>query len=387
MPSKNESGQMPLETKGAAKSGTEIRQKQLPENAAKSEPTRDKGNSGASLPGPAPSKPLPPSKPPPKRSRTILLVLAAIGLFFAVWWTADQFFAYTDDAYATSDVVAVAPEVTGPIVAVHVHDNQLLKAGTLLISIDPTPFKIELDQSRAQLAQAQAQLLVDKAQLAAAQASLTSAQAELQLAQVQLRRMQTLNRERVTDQQSLDVQTAREREAAARFDLTEADVNRAENTLQLHQAAVQAAQAAVAMAEWRLEKTEIRAPADGPISNLTVRPGDMAVVHQPLLTIVDANAWRIEANYKERFLHHFKPGKTAWVWLDAFPGHWYRAKIQGMSHAIGRGETAPGLVPYVAPTVDWIRLTRRIPVRIQIEDPPAKMNLFMGSDARVFVFY
>ena len=237
------------------------------------------------------------------------------------------------------------------------------------------------------MAQTQAQLLVDKAQLAAAQASLTSAQAELQLAQVQLRRMQTLNRENVTDQQSLDVQTAREREAAARFDLTQADVNRAENTLQLHQAAVQAAQAAVAMAEWRLGKTEIRAPADGPISNLTVRPGDMAVVHRPLLTIVDANAWRVEANYKERFLHHFKPGKTAWVWLDAFPGHRYRAKIQGMSHAIRREETAPGLVPYVAPTVDWIRLTRRIPVRIQIEDPPAKMNLFMGSDARVFVFY
>ena len=147
----------------------EISQEQLHESAAKSEQTRDKGDSGASPAGPAPSK------SPPKRSWTILLVLATIGLFFAAWWTADQFFAYTDDAYVTSDVVAVAPEVTGPIFTVHVHDNQLLKAGTLLISIDPKPFQIELDQSRAQLAQAQAQLPVDKAQLAAAQASLTSA--------------------------------------------------------------------------------------------------------------------------------------------------------------------------------------------------------------------
>jgi multidrug resistance efflux pump len=368
-------------------------QKRLHETPATSEQSRDKGNSGAPPASPAPSTPpwpsklLPPTKPPPKRSRTILLVLAAIGLFFAVWWTADQFFAYTDDAYVTSDAVAVAPEVTGPIVTVHVRDNQLLKAGTLLISIDPTPFQIELDQNRAQLAQAQAQLPVDKAQLAAAQASLTSARADLQLAQVQLRRMQTLNRENVTDQQSLDVQTARERESAARFDGTQADVNRAENTLVFHEASVQVAQAAVAMAEWRLEKTQVRAPADGPISNLTVRPGDMAVAHQPLLTIVDANAWRVEANYKERFLHHFRPGKTAWVWLDAFPGHWYRAEIQGMSHAISRDETTPGLVPYVSPTVDWIRLTRRIPVRIQIQDPPPNMHLFMGSDARVFVFF
>jgi membrane fusion protein, multidrug efflux system len=113
----------------------------------------------------------------------------------------------------------------------------------------------------------------------------------------------------------------------------------------------------------------------------------MAVEHQPMLTIVDANAWRVYANYKERFLHHFHPGMRAWVWLDAAPGQWYRAHIEGMSHVISRDEGEPGLVPYVAPTVNWIRLTRRIPVRIELENPPPNMHLFMGSDARTFIWY
>jgi multidrug efflux system membrane fusion protein len=322
-----------------------------------------------------------------RRRHTVLFVLGALTLFFAGWWLADQFFAYTDNAYVTSDVVAVAPEVTGPIIAVHVHDNQLLKAGDLLISIDPKPFQIAVDQSRAALAQAQAQLPVDKAQMDATQAQEKSAEADLQLADIQYHRNETLAHASVTDQQSLDVATANQREAAAHLDAATAAVAQAEGTFHLHERAVASAEAELELAEWRLDRTEIRAPVDGPAANLTVRAGNMAVEHQPLLAIVDAHAWRVEANYKERFLHHFHPGTEAWVWLDAFPGHWYRAHIEGMSHVISRDEAEPGLVPYVAPTVNWIRVTRRIPVRIELADPPSNMHLFMGSDARTIVFY
>jgi membrane fusion protein, multidrug efflux system len=164
-------------------------------------------------------------------------------------------------------------------------------------------------------------------------------------------------------------------------------VAQAEASLHLHERAVATAQTALDMAEWRLERTEIRSPVDGPVSNLTVRVGKMAVAYQAILTIVDAHAWRVQANYKERFLHHLHPGMTAWVWLDAFPGHWYRARIEGMSHVISRAEMDAGLVPYVAPTVNWIRVTRRLPVRIELQDPPSNMHLFMGSDARTIVFY
>jgi len=350
--------------------------------------------SGASAAATAPLATPPkvaPAPPPPKvahkRRRTVLLVIASIALFFGAWWLADECFAYTDNAFATSDVVAVAPEVTGPIVAVHVHDNQLLKTGDLLVSIDPKPFQIAVDQSRATLLQAQAQLPIDKAQMEAAQADMKSAQVDRDLADIQLHRIQTLASTSVVDQQSLDVATARQRDAVAHLTATMATVTQAEATLHFHERAVATAQTALDLAEWRLERTEIRAPADGPVSNLTVRVGKMAVEDQPFLTIVDAHAWRVQANYKERFLHHLHPGMTAWVWLDAFPGHWYRAHIEGMSHVISRAQMDAGLVPYVAPTVDWIRVTRRMPVRIELDDPPSNMHLFMGSDARAIVFY
>jgi len=333
------------------------------------------------------AKPRQPAPVARKRRLTVLLILGAGGLFLGGWWLADRLFAYTDDAFVTSDVVAVAPEITGPIIAVHVHDNQLLKAGTPLISIDPKPFQIEVDQSRAALAQAQAQLPVDEAQLDEVKADLKSAQADRQFADIEFQRILTLARSSVTDQQTLDVATAHQRDAAAHLDAATAAVTRVEGTLHLHERAVDTARTALELAEWRLERTEIRAPVDGPVSNLTVRVGNMAVEHQPFLAIVDAHAWRVQANYKERFLHHFHPGMPAWVWLDAFPGHWYRAHIEGMSHVISRDEDAPGLVPYVAPTVNWIRLTRRMPVRIELQDPPSNMHLFMGSDARVFVFF
>jgi membrane fusion protein, multidrug efflux system len=322
-----------------------------------------------------------------KRRRTVLLILGGLAVCVGIWRLSEEFFAYTDDAYVTSDIVAVASEVTGPIVAVHVHDNQLLKAGDLLVSIDPQPFQIALEQCRATLAQAQAQLPVDKAQLEEAQANLRSAQADRQFADTQLARSQKLSSEQVTDQQSLDLATKTQRDAASNAEAAQAAETRAESTLHLHERAVEVAQAELDLANWRLARTEIRAPADGPVSNLRVRVGNMAVEHQPMLTIVDGHAWRVYANYKERFLHHFHPGMTAWVWLDAAPGRWYRARIEGMSHVISRDESEPGLVPYVAPTVNWIRLTRRVPVRIELENPPPNMHLFMGSDARTFVWY
>jgi len=354
------------------------------------------GADAATPPAPLPTAaPAPPPKVAPgsspnvahKRRRTVLLVIASLLLFFGAWWLADECFAYTDNAFATSDVVAVAPEVTGPIVAVHVHDNQLLKTGDLLVSIDPKPFQIAVDQSRATHVQAEAQLPIDKAQMEAAQADMKSAQVDRDLADIQLHRIQTLARTSVVDQQSLDVATARQRDAVAHLTATMATVTQAEATLHFHERAVATAQTALDLAEWRLERTEIHSPADGPVSNLTVRVGKMAVEDQPFLTIVDAHAWRVQANYKERFLHHLHPGMTAWVWLDAFPGHWYRAHIEGMSHVISRAQMDAGLVPYVAPTVDWIRVTRRMPVRIELDDPPSNMHLFMGSDARAIVFY
>src|ERR1700753_1870666 len=113
----------------------------------------------------------------------------------------------------------------------------------------------------------------------------------------------------------------------------------------------------------------------------------MATTDKPVVGIVVAYSWRIVANYKEYYLRHLVPGGLAWIWLDSDPWHLYRARIQGIAHGISRQPGSQGLVPYVSPSVNWIRLERRIPVRFTLLDSPGGDQLFMGADARVLVIY
>ena len=105
-----------------------------------------------------------------------------------------------------------------------------------------------------------------------------------------------------------------------------------------------------------------------------------------MIGIVDANAFRIIANYKQSYIRAFQVGGTAWVWLDSHPWHFYRARIAGIARGISRTQTEDGLLPYVAPTTDWIRLQRRFPVTLTLVAPPPDNLLFMGADARVIIF-
>jgi multidrug efflux system membrane fusion protein len=86
-------------------------------------------------------------------------------------------------------------------------------------------------------------------------------------------------------------------------------------------------------------------------------------------------------------LRHLRSGHIAWIWLDSHPWHLYRARVQGLAHGISRQQGAEALAPYVSPTVNWIRLERRIPVRFVLLDSPGSDQLFMGADARVLVIY
>ncbi len=142
----------------------------------------------------------------------------------------------------------------------------------------------------------------------------------------------------------------------------------------------------MAVARWRLSRTDIVAPTDGIVTNLTLRVGDFATDGVPLIGLVDANAWRIMANYKQSYIRAFADGSTAWVWLDSAPWHFHRARIAGVARGISRDEAEAKLLPYVAPTTDWIRLQRRFPVTLTLVDPPPDMKLYMGADARVVIF-
>ncbi|MGD0109368.1 MAG: HlyD family secretion protein [Rhodopila sp.] len=310
-----------------------------------------------------------------------------VGLIATGWWGSGYVFAYTDDAYLTSDLVSVTPEVTGPVEAVHVTDNQWVTRGTPLFTIDPVPFRLELERARAQEAEAQAQLQIDQAQLDYLRSEAEAASASARLSNANLSRDVPLGRTGAVSAQTLDASRAAQAESEARVQAAQAAVSRASEILRFHQLAVASAHAATGLAEWRLSRTQVVAPVDGHLTHLVLQPGDMVSPDRPTVAIVDGHAWRVEANYKEYYLRHLKPGDTAWVWLDAHPWRLYRARIQGIAHGISREPNGEALVPYVSPSVDWIRLQRRIPVRIILQDAPGADGLFMGTDARTLVIY
>jgi membrane fusion protein, multidrug efflux system len=319
--------------------------------------------------------------------RRVLLTLGAIVLAFGLYWASSYVFAYTDDAYVTSDFVSVAPYVSGRIIRVNIVDNQEVTKGTVLADIDPKPFQLALDQKRAKRTEAEAQLAVDRDMIASAQAQRDDAAAKERLASDNLRRTTPVAAAGFASRQALDTVTAQEQEAKAALADAETAIAKAQQMLTLHQATVVTITADIAVVQWQLDQTKLLAPTDGTIANLILRVGDQAVENAPLLGLVDAHAWRIFANYKESVIRHMQVGHTAWVWLDAYPWHVHRARIQGIARGISRVQGERKLLPYVEPTTDWIRLERRFPVTLVLDNPKPDVVLHMGSDARTLIIY
>ena len=319
------------------------------------------------------------------RRKRVTLVLGALLAVFAAYEIFTSVVAYTDDAYVRSDLVAVAPQVTGQIVAVHVIDNQSVKRGDPLVTIDPVPFQLVIAQRQAEIEEAKAQISADQQEVAAAQDNHDAAVATVQYAQETQRRMVSLSSSQDVSRQTLDQSSEQLRVAQAALDTANSRIVRARAQLAMHQAAQSRAEAEMATAQWQLARTHVVAPTDGTINALTTRVGDTARENVPLIGIVDAHAWRIIANYKQDYIRGFREGGTAWVWLDSEPWHLHRGRIAGVARGISREPDALKLLPYVAPSTDWIRLQRRFPVTITLVDASG-ITLYMGADARAVIF-
>jgi len=335
----------------------------------------------------AAAEPAPPARPvETSRLHRLLTVGGTILALFILYEVITYFVAYTDDAYVRSDLVAVAPQVSGQIIEVHVVDNQDIKIGDKLFTIDPEPFQLVVNQWKAQIDRAAAQLKVAREELALAQAALQVSTSSHTYAVQEQSRFSDLAKRQFAPIAELDRANDELRRSQAEMTISTVAIAKAETDIGAHQAALELAKAQLASAQWNLDRTVVHAPNNGAITNLTLRKGDMATIGVPNVGIVDSDAWRIMANYKQYYIRDFKVGDTAWVWLDSAPWHFHKARITGIARGFSRNPGIDKLLPYVAPTTDWIRLQRRIPVTIVLEDLPPGYKLYMGADARTVIF-
>ncbi|OCT23896.1 efflux RND transporter periplasmic adaptor subunit [Pseudomonas putida] len=273
---------------------------------------------------------------------TLCVVAVAVFAGYQLW----QYYMltpWTRDARVRADVVVIAPDVSGWVRELRVHDNQPVKTGDVLMIIDHERFQAAFDQA--------------------------SAVAETRTQQLRLREREAARR------------TALGPEAISAELRENAQINAAIARGELHEA-----QAQLQVAKINLARSEVRAPRDGHITNLRLAQGNYVNTGQSMMALVDDSTFYIQAYFEETKLPRIRVGDPVKVWLmgagEAMHGH-----VESISRGItDRNSTPDGqMLPEVEPTFNWVRLAQRIPVRIRLDEIPAGVNLSAGMTASVQV--
>ena len=349
--------------------------------ARRAEPDKDADEKDAGQHAPKDEDDAPEKAPMPRWKKLLywavgLLVLALLTVAGVLYWLHARHFESTDDAFIDGHISQIAAQVPGRVTRIAFEDNQQVKAGQVLVELDPRDYQVRLDQAVAQRVQAAAQADQARAQLGLQQANADQAaanvrvtEADLQQAQTDLARYRSVDPKAITRQQ-LDTQSSTVRSAQARLDANRQAVAAAKAQIEAQRAAVAAAEASVKQADVAVENarlqlsyTHVTAPADGQVTRRTVDLGNYVNAGQSLLAVVPNRLW-VTANFKETQLALMQPGQPVRVRVDACPDLDISARVD--SFQAGSGSVFSSL-PAENATGNYVKVVQRVPVRINFE--------------------
>ncbi|WP_299490041.1 HlyD family secretion protein [uncultured Shewanella sp.] len=317
----------------------------------------------------------------------LLLLASLLLLFIAGYYSSGYFFIYNNDAYVSANVVKITPSVSGLITHINIIDNQEVKKGDLLVTLDQEPFNIAVNNATALVAQAVAQQDLLSTQLKEAQAGIEISQAQANFAKLEFERYQILQKKNSVSKNDLDSKQEEYNIATATLEKSQLTYQDLVKRAPLDQALVQQQKAALRQAEYNLKMSQIYAPSAGYINNLKVYAGDYANQATPLFGFITKNSKHIVANIKESNLVSLTKGTLVWVYLSNHPWKLYRGQITSFGRGVSRSNTQPDpSLPYIEPITNWIRYEYRIPVRIKLMNFPNSNHLPVGIDAKVIIF-
>jgi membrane fusion protein (multidrug efflux system) len=361
----------------------------------------------------------------------VILLLAVVGGYFV--WRHYATREDTDDAQIDGNIVPIASRVSGWVTEINVQDNQFVKAGTVLVRLDPKDYRVALDQAQAELADAEANFraadvgipitsTTTTSQLRNAQAALAAAQQEVDMANARLIEAQANHSTAASDlarysqlvekseipRQQYDTAVSNEKATRATVDAAQAAVATAQSHVRQAEAQVRAAEtapqqvaitraragaaeasaqkarAAVEQAQLNLQYTTIVAPVDGVISKKqNVQLGQIVQPGQPLLAIVPLEDIWVTANFKETQLKQMRPGQHATVHVDAYERD-YNAHVDSVGAATGARFS---LLPPENATGNYVKVVQRVPVKLVFEkgqDPEHLLRPGMSVVPTVF---
>ena len=267
----------------------------------------------------------------PSKLFNYLVTFVIVGL--AVWAAVSLYSRYienpwTRDGQVRANIVGIAPRVSGPIIRVAVRDNQQVRKDDLLFEIDPSDFQAQVDTAAGQV---------------------QNDEATFTQQQQNLERQTDLYRTRVNALQ--DFQNAQDSFAAARARLASAKAN-------------------LELAKLNLSYTKVFASVDGYVTNMNTSPGTYVTAGVQLMALVDTSSYWIAGYFKETQLPHIKIGQKAVITMMGYENQPFAGVVRSLEWGVyvqdGSGNTSTELLPSVNPTVDWVRLPQRFPVRIQV---------------------
>ena len=283
---------------------------------------------------------------PARRWRTLpvaVTLATALGASVLGWMAWDSWLVqpWTRDGRVRVYVVSMAPEVAGRIIELRVRDNQFVHKGDVLMVIDPADYAIAVSTNEAALKQAAADL--------------------------QNKTAQTQRRQELT---TLSTSTEEKQSYAAQALMSQASLERAQSQL--------------AQARVNLQRTQLRSPVNGWVTNLLTREGDYATVGQRNISLVDADSFWLDGYFEEAALSRIQDGDPARIHLMG-----YKNAIPGYVDSVARGIQVTNAQPdqaglaMVNPVFTWVRLAQRVPVRIQLGQLPDGVRLVAGATATV----
>lgn len=274
----------------------------------------------------------------------ITLSLVLVAILAGYWlWQHYMLAPWTRDARVRADVVTIAPDVSGWVVELAVQDNQQVKAGDLLMSIDRERYQAALEKA--------------------------SAQAQTRKQQLRMREQEASRRSRL-GAQAISAELLENAKISA-------DIARGE---------YREALAEVKVAELNLARSEVRAPRDGQITNLRLAEGNYVQTGQPVMALVDDQSFYVQAYFEETKLPRIPLGAPVRIWLMS-SGEPLEGRVASISRGITDRNASPDgqLLANVEPTFNWVRLAQRIPVRVVFDSLPQDVRLSAGMTASVRV--
>ncbi|MDN7143999.1 HlyD family secretion protein [Pseudomonas sp. JQ170] len=275
----------------------------------------------------------------------VVLTLLVVTLATVLVWQMVMYYMFapwTRDGHIRADVIQIAPDVSGLIQQVEVRDNQVVKRGDVLFTIDQDRFKLALRHAQATLAERKETL---------AQASREA------------RRNRGLGN--LVAQEQLEESQSREARA---------------------QSALAEAQVAVDAAQLNLDRSVVRSPVDGYLNDRAPRPHEFVSVGKPVLSVVDSNSYHVDGYFEETKLSGIHIGQAVDIRVMGDSAR-LRGHVQSFAAGIEDRDRSSGanLLPNVNPAFSWVRLAQRIPVRIAFDEVPADFRMIAGRTATVSI--